>query len=291
MSAAPPWYRPKIGPHLRQPTRSLFNSYCNLSGLALDYHLYEIVSAHRTAFSHYSDCTENLPKRERAWKIRPFPCIGQWGFLEPGIFHSDAYDTVLERLKKGQTFLDIGCCMGQDIRRLAVDGAPTENMYAADIIQDFWDIGYDLFQDRDVMNAHFVKADLLDSNSELRALHSKVDVIYVASVLHLFGWDKQLEATRELVRLSKVNTTVLGCQLGRDEPGERASKWNGNTMFYHNVESFEEMWRIIGKDTGTQWKVAASLGNLDIVGLEKEDLTWMRPDMRLLQFLVIRMES
>ena len=181
--------------------------------------------------------------------------------------------------------------MGQDLRRLAVDGAPTENIYAPDIIQDFWDIGYDLFQDRSAMKAHFVKADILDSDSALKALHGKLDVIYIASVLHLFGWQKQLEATRELVRLSKVGTAVLGCQLGRNEPEEKASKWDGNTAFFHNVESFDKMWRIIGEDTGTSWKVTASLGSLEIVGLEKEDLAWMRPDMRLLQFLVIRMEN
>lgn len=80
--------------------------------------------------------------------------------------------------------------MGQDLRRLAADGVPTANMYATDIVGDFWEIGYDLFRDRDSMNAHFIKADILDADSALQALHGKIDVVYVGSVLHLFGWAK-----------------------------------------------------------------------------------------------------
>ena len=91
------------------------------------------------------------------------------------------------RLKQGHSFLDIGCCLGQDLRRLALDGAPTDNMYASDIVLDFWDIGFDLFQDRASMNAQFVQADLLDEGSALRQLKGTIDIIYVGSVL-LFFW-------------------------------------------------------------------------------------------------------
>lgn len=45
MGAAAPWYRSEIGTHLRENTRSLFKSYCNLSGPELESHLHEIVSA------------------------------------------------------------------------------------------------------------------------------------------------------------------------------------------------------------------------------------------------------
>ena len=37
------------------------------------------------------------------------------------------------------------------------------------------------------------------------------------------------------------------------------------------------MWRQAGEETGTTWKSEAKLGDLDISGLEKEDLWWMRP--------------
>ena len=40
-------------------------------------------------------------------------------------------------LKQGGSFLDIGYCLGQDLRRLALDGAPTDKTYASDIVPDF----------------------------------------------------------------------------------------------------------------------------------------------------------
>lgn len=181
--------------------------------------------------------------------------------------------------------------MGQDLRRLAVDGAPTANMYATDIIGDFWDLGYDLFRDRDTMKAEFTKADILDTYSALEALHGKIDVVYVGSVLHLFGWAKQLEAARQFVLLSKVGTAVIGCQIGRNDAEEVTSVWGGGPAFYHNVDSLKKMWQIIEEETGTRWTVTASLGSLKIVGLEREDVAWMRPDTLLLQFLLIRIEK
>ena len=197
---------------------------------------------------------------------------------------------IVERLKNGQTFLDVGCCIGQDLRRLAFDGVPTTNMYATDVTGDFWEIGYDLFRDRDSMKAHFVKADILVTNSALTALHGNIDVLYVGSVLHLFDWAKQLEICKQLVLLSKVATAVLGCQIGFNDAGESIGRWGGNPVFWHNVESFKEMWRIVEEDTGTRWTVKASLGDLETMGLEREDVSWMRPGCLLLQFLLTRTE-
>ena len=230
-------------------------------------------------------------QRDRSWKIRPYPCIGQWGFLESGIFHSDAYGTVVERLKNGQTFLDIGCCMGQDLRRLAVDGAPTANMYATDIMAQFWEIGYDLFRDRGSIKAQFLQADIRDGESALNSLHGRMDVVYVGSVLHLFDWAKQLEVARLLVKLSKAGTTIIGCQIGREFAGEVPNRMGGDAPFFHNVESLKKMWHVIEEDTGTCWTVQASLGSLEVVGLEREDTAWMRPGSLLLQFLLTRIEK
>ena len=42
-------YRPEFESHLKDSTRSFFESYCNLSGQELDAHLHEIVSTPRKA--------------------------------------------------------------------------------------------------------------------------------------------------------------------------------------------------------------------------------------------------
>ena len=196
----------------------------------------------------------------------------------------------MERLKNGQNFLDVGCCMGQDLRRLALDGVPTTNMYATDVVEDFWEVGYDLFRDRDTMNAHFVKVDILDANSALAALHGNFDVVHVALVLHLFGWAKQLEVCRQLVLLSKIGTAVLGCQVGSNDAGEMACGWAENPVFWHNVESFKEMWRVVEEDTRTRWTVKASLGGLGTMGFEGVGGAWLRPGSLVLHFSLMRIE-
>lgn len=105
--------------------------------------------------------------------------------------------------------------MAQDMRRLAADGLPTGNMYATDIESDFWDIGYDLFGDRSTLKANFVRVDILDAGSALNLVDDVTDVVYAESVLHLFGWQKQVQACKRIVRMSRMGTMAVGCQLDR----------------------------------------------------------------------------
>ena len=159
--------------------------------------------------------------------------------------------------------------MGQDLRTLAADGAPTENMYATDIESDFWEIGYDLFRDRSTLKAQFIKADVLEEESPLNTLDGRADVVYAGSLLHLFGWDKQLLACKRIVRMSRPGTIALGCQMGHLTGEERKSKLpGGNTMCLHSVESFKELWRQVGEQTGTNWEVKAEIGDWEALGLE-----------------------
>lgn len=48
-------------------------------------------------------------------------------FLQLNISLSPVYDEVLFRLKKDEKLLDLGCCFGQDIRKLVQDGVPSQN--------------------------------------------------------------------------------------------------------------------------------------------------------------------
>lgn len=130
-------------------------------------------------------------KHQRAWEVRPYPCVGQWGFLAPKIVDSIVYATILQRVKDGDLILDFGCCMGQDLRYLAANGAPSDNMYGADIEPAFWQLGYDLFKDRSTFQGRYLQSDILGdtkipADSSLRQqLHGKVDVVYASAIFHL----------------------------------------------------------------------------------------------------------
>ncbi|KAH7406268.1 hypothetical protein DE146DRAFT_609251 [Phaeosphaeria sp. MPI-PUGE-AT-0046c] len=201
--------------------------------------------------------------RNEAWRIFPYPCIGQFRFLEPGIDGLREYDEALNRLRDGQKLLDMACCFGQTIRQLVNDGAPSQNIYGCDLQKDFIELGYKLFKDRDKLRAEFVVADILDPTSSLRDLRGQMDMIYTGSFFHLWGLQKQKEVSRAVAALLRpeAGSMILGRQIASVEAFEKTSATG--TMYRHNVESFKQLWEEIGKDLGVVFVVDARLEKLN----------------------------
>jgi SAM-dependent methyltransferase len=115
---------------------------------------------------------------------------------------SPDYPTVLQRLNSGkESFLDLGCCFGQELRKVAADGAPSENLYGADLRPEFFELGYRHFLDRDTLKSKFIAADIFDPSSALSTLDGKIDIIYAGSFLHLFGYADQVTICKRIVKL------------------------------------------------------------------------------------------
>ena len=56
-----------------------------------------------------------------------------FGFLKPVLKWAEInfeYNEVVQRVKQGATLLDVGCAMGHDLRWLATEGLPTDNLVA-----------------------------------------------------------------------------------------------------------------------------------------------------------------
>jgi hypothetical protein len=89
-------------------------------------------------------------------------------------------------MQSGATFLDLGCCVAQDLRKLVYDGAPSKNTYGSDLQADFMNIGYDLFLDKDTLGTTFIAADIFDESekSGLKVLEGTVDIIHAAFFFH-----------------------------------------------------------------------------------------------------------
>ena len=219
-----------------------------------------------------------------------YPCVGEWLFLLPSISAFLVYQTILSKVKdESATVLDLGCCLGQDLRRLAADGAPSENMYASDLHPELWDIGYDLFRDRDAIKAHFIQADILDPDSPLQTLNGKIDIIIACQFLHLFSWEGQRVALKKMVGMSRPGSCFVGYQIGRENPAEVQTPWG--VMYYHDVDSFNKLWGEVMEDSGTEWKMDVELVDLTQWGMEKEDFEWMSPDSRGLNFVITRSDE
>ncbi|PVI04713.1 hypothetical protein DM02DRAFT_716160 [Periconia macrospinosa] len=237
---------------------------------------------------------EHIKKiRDDAFKIHPYPCLATFTFLDLLITESRRYGEVLERVKNGDKFLDLGCCVGQDVRKLVFDGAPSENTYGADLAQGFLDIGYRLFLDESTLKTKFLAADIFDPESSLKQLDGQLDIVYASMFLHLFDYDHCVKAAHRIIKLfkDKPDCLFMGGNLGQLEAGHIPGSKVGAERYRHNAESFTQMWAKVGEDTGTKWQVDAYLKDEDLYAKAEKfgvKLSFIPPGTRWLHFSVRR---
>lgn len=236
---------------------------------------------------------KHLPsrQRDRAFEIKPFPCIAHLRFLALSLSQHPAYTEVLQRLKNGQTFLELGCCFGQEIRKLVHDGAPSSCLYGLDMVEDFVELGYELFLDKASLDAKFLIGDIVSPSSAKVHQHMKgrIDIVYASSFFHLFDLEKQIELAKQAVYLLRPQkgSVILGRQLGSVRPGIYPLQHLEEGLLYrHDEESFNRMWRRIGEETNSTWHVEATLDEEEL-GYQGNK-NWGDPDMRRLRFAVYR---
>ena len=172
----------------------------------------------------------------------------------------------------------MGCAIGQELRQLVsqahnqkgptltldqvFDGVPSENLYSSDLRQDFYDIGYDLFADRDTLKAEFFQGDIFDNNSALvQNLSGKINIVNAASFFHLFNWDQQVIVAKQVVRLlaAQPGSLVIGRQVGYADPVDPDDKENAPKHYRHSPEMWKRFWDQVGRETGSKWEVQSTM--------------------------------
>lgn len=169
---------------------------------------------------------------------------------------------MVQRLRTGeQTFLDLGTCFGQDIRRLVYDGVPSEKTYGSDLKLDFMQLGYEMFLDKETLKTTFVAGDVFDDESALSKLHGQIDILQASAFFHLFDREKQKKVGHRVVKLlkPKEGSLLVGRQVGSVKPGEYSHRTNSEMMFRHDPSSWKQMWDEIGQETGSKWDVQAEM--------------------------------
>ncbi|UZJ53602.1 hypothetical protein CBS101457_002922 [Exobasidium rhododendri] len=203
--------------------------------------------------------------RDKLWKTAPYPCVGYWSYLTTNLTAAKDYDVILQKAKAGERVLDMGTCVGQELRVLVNEGTPSDNMYGADITNKFWPIGFELFRDSATFHATFIESDVFDTSSELmEKLQNSCEVIYLGLFLHLFSYELQVEASCNIVRLSKgPGSIIAGKSGGWNKAGvqprtlgiQREGKNDKPFRFRQDKESFTKMWQEVSAMTKTKWDV------------------------------------
>lgn len=188
-------------------------------------------------------------------------------FLNLSLTSTPHYPEILTRLTtQNQIFLDLGCCLGTELRQLAADGVPTANLHGSDLRGEYWELGYALFRDEGRFKASFVAADVFDPQSGLGGLDGRVDILHAASFFHLFNLEKQVEVAKRVVKLLRPveGSLLVGRQVGSDTPGEMKMSGSGSerTVYRHNEQSWAELWRRVGEETGVNFVVESTLEHL-----------------------------
>ena len=154
-----------------------------------------------------------------------------------------------------------------------MDGASTGNMYGSDISKELWDLGFELFNDRDKMAAKFIQANILDTGSGLAQLEGIVDVIIANQFIHLFDWEGQAAVLKKVVELSKPGSILIGYQRAQVPPRELERQW-GN-MYFHDHKTYRTLWQRVELETKSKWALEVRLVDLSDWGMEKEDFDRM----------------
>ncbi|KAI1258158.1 hypothetical protein MGN70_001205 [Eutypa lata] len=255
------------------PARKLLERYSGIRAKNVDEHIHTI--------------------RDKLWEIYPHVCVGHFRFLSLQFTSDPHYGDALRRLQRpgsDAAFLDVGCCVGQVLRQLALDGADSRRLYGVDVEEGFVQAGYELFRDRDKLKATFVVGDLLLKSDEdcgsLKALEGKMTIVHAMSFFHLFGWDAQVRAAARIVgflRPDDPDVVIFGRHVGTSQPGGGGGGARPVSTYLHNAETWQKLWNEVGELTGTRWRT-------EVEFLDRTDINMggLEGAVRRLRFAVFR---
>ncbi|KAK7963992.1 Methyltransferase [Apiospora saccharicola] len=279
------WYQPTVK-SLSESTVGFFENYVGIRGEeAIRSRTYRV--------------------RDMAWKVLPYPCIGLFRFLDFSIHLTPDYSAVVKRVQEGATLLDLGCCFGQDLRKLAFDAGPgtsTRNLIGTDVEPTFLQLGYELFGDRDRLEATFVPGDVF-AEDFLADYRGKVDVVYLGSFLHLFSEPQQRTVVKQLRRLLRpcAGSMVFGRNLGAVKGGPFRMESIGWDLYRHDPETIanlfqsscdeEERLNSSGGDNKSKvrWEVTSSLSRYGSANWDDDRRGWQGNETKQMMFTATRL--
>lgn len=195
----------------------------------------------------------------RGWVIKPYPCFQKFTFLNFDLKRSPIYDTIISQTQAGGLFLDLGCGLGQDIRRLVYDHAPADRLIGMDIIPEYVQLGYQLFHDDEIkLQSQFLVQDFFVDTLRLNSIKQRIMVMNSGYFMHLWDWNKQLQTAKRMINLMapKRGAVITGVHFGRQaDAGMWAHVPQGlEQMFLHNPRTLKRLWDEAAKATGSKWK-------------------------------------
>jgi SAM-dependent methyltransferase len=228
-------------------------------------------------------------QRDEAWEVFPYPCVGEFGFLDFNLCHRPSYAKTVARLTSDASarHLDVGCCVGQDIRKLVLDGCPSERITGLELEPGFIDLGYALFKDQEKLQTMFLKANILTDTALVQDFEGKMSSIHMGMVFHLFDREEQKKVLAHLLAMLVDDGTgiLLGHCIAHTD-GVMQPAMLGKMTMRHNLETWKALCDEVRTETGykfTTWE------ELMMISMETRYATWRDDGKRILAFEVRRL--
>ncbi|KUJ23738.1 uncharacterized protein LY89DRAFT_603944 [Mollisia scopiformis] len=245
------WYYKEINDQVQPISRKLLEEYSHIPANEIDAHIYKM--------------------RDILWSHAPYPCVGEFKFLDLRLPKHPLYTQILTTLRKPSSpILDMGCCVASDLRSLAHNGIPSTQLFGTDIISSYLTTSYSVFKDTDTFHGTLVPANIFSPSlfsDEFAGWEGRFSIIHAGLFLHLFNWEQQLTVCEIIAKLLKEEEgailvgEMVGCQGGGLRGGPANTdfwkKERRHWQYLHDEESFARLWGEVEGRTGTEgmWKV------------------------------------
>ncbi|KAF2098759.1 hypothetical protein NA57DRAFT_75998 [Rhizodiscina lignyota] len=195
------------------------------------------------------------------------------------------------------TFLDVGAYIAYDVRALHFAGIPSSTLNGTDLLP-FWDLGYELFRDRDRFSATFCHGDILDFSEDseaARMFDGNVDVVFCGAIIHQFEWERGVLACKRLLKYARKSSgaMIAGNLVGsnvaegiEDFKKYTSGKYTGKNPVKHSAESIKRLWKQASEELGMDLPVEANWRTWESIDAPKSCVV-MGPDFGMLEFAVL----
>ncbi|KAI0268869.1 hypothetical protein BC834DRAFT_867632 [Gloeopeniophorella convolvens] len=228
--------------------------------------------------------------QHEAYASHPYPCVRAYHHISLKMSLNNIYPRVLSRAKEDPSaiLLDIGCCMGTDVRKLVNDGYPASRVVGVDLRPEFLTLGHKLYSDADTCPIHFFAADMfsisipanlppapapqvetLNGVSSFEELIGRVSFVYTGALFHLFDESTQHAIALRVALLLKrqPGSAVFGRHQGLPEAGMIDDHMQ-RVRYGHSPASWERLWKTVfettdGPEFAKRVKVDAELRSVD----------------------------
>lgn len=193
--------------------------------------------------------------------------------------------------------MDLGTCVGQDLRKLVYDGVPLDNIYGSDIFPDYERVGHALFRDESTFQGRFISADLFDeaADAPLAKTRGTWDIINIIMFLHVFDRKDQVRSCQRILGLlsEAPGSMIVGAQTATTKPGEHVLKppfvaeGEHKSIYRQSRETFRTMWEEIGQDLGVKLDIWAEYEETKDEGQKGDEEKFFTGDEQRRLFFVV----